>query len=81
MTKVFELGQDVYMTEDLFAPKGTKVSLSPYVDDRLLQVNELKGWTPVVITHATSLWTHEKEELAIQTHWINTRDLKEVVQS
>jgi len=81
MTKYFELKQDEYMTDDLYIEKGTIMPLSPYVDDRLLQVNELKGWTPVVITHAKSLWTHETEELAIQTYWFSTNNLKEVVQS
>ena len=77
--KTFILQQEVYMTEDLYAPQGIQVSLSPYVDDRLIADNELKGWTPVVISHATSLWTGEHEELAIQTHWIKSTDLKEVV--
>ena len=76
--KTFILQQEVYMTEDLYAPEGIQVSLSPYVDDRLLQANQLKGWTPVIITHATSLWTGDKEELDIQTHWIKSTDLKEV---
>ena len=76
--KTFILQQEVYMTEDLYAPEGIQVSLSPYVDDRLLHANQKKGWTPVVITHATSLWTGEQEELDIQTHWIKSTDLKEV---
>ena len=76
--KTFILQQEVYMTEDLYAPQGIQVSLSPYVDDRLIADNELKGWTPVIISHATSLWTGDQEELDIQTHWIKSTDLKEV---
>ena len=74
----YELKQDEYMTEDLYIKKGTVMPLSPYVDTRLLEANGIKGWTPVVITHAYSLWTGEKEELAIQTYWFSTNNLKEV---
>ena len=76
--KTFILQQEVYMTEDLYAPEGLIVEKSNLVDDRILAANELKGWTPVIITHAKSLWTGDMEELPIQTHWLKTTELKEV---
>ena len=78
MSKVYELKQDEYLTEDLYVEKGTLLPLSPYVDDRLLQVNELKGWVPVIVEHGKSLWTGDLEELPIQTHWFSANNLKEV---
>ena len=74
----YQLTQDIYMTEDLYAPEGFPVTKSNLVDERLAAANELKGWTPVIITHAKSLHTGDLEELDIQTHWLKTTELKEV---
>lgn len=75
---LLELKQDIYMDEDLYAPKGMKVIESPYVHEGLKEKNASKGFIPVVIPHAVSLWTGDVQELAVQTHWIKNTDLKEV---
>ena len=74
----YQLTQDLQMTEDLYAPEGIIVEKSNLVDERIAAANLQKGWTPVIISHAKSLWTGDYEELDIQTHWLKTTELKEV---